>query len=444
MISYVTIVSALALAARIWWAMNVPTTQLYDFAAYQALAENIAAGRGHTMDGVPVAWQGCGYPYLLGFFYRAIGSVDIFWGKILNIALSMATLPFAYLIYRKLFDKRRHAAAALTITAFLPQYVSYVNVIGTEIFFTFLMSAVIFAQLYLFKGRRRWIAAAAVGLATGAAALTRPFMLAYPVICGVVMFASGKKWRDTLVLTGIAALGVVLTVTPWAYRNYRLFGRLIPVSYNSGYCLYTNNNDANVNGAWMDLSAAAGSDELSTAIGEALEDGARSVKAAPELDPYLSAAAGEWIADNPAEFLKLGALRVYRTFFVGVNDIEQWAMNGCAPPEGASESETLLYARNYNLVISVFNSITYILNAAGFIFVFASSARFFRDLFSRRQCGLMPSLLIVNIAFFALVSFVYGGEARYAFPVFVFMIPALVAASAGFYGLYPSNVKKTC
>jgi hypothetical protein len=227
---------------------------------------------------------------------------------------------------------------------------------------------------------------------------------------------------------------MVRAVAPWAYRNYRVFGRLIPVSYNSGYCLYTNNHDFNVNGAWMDLSAAAGSGELSAVIGEALEGGVRSVKAAPELDPYLSAAAGEWIADNPAEFLKLGALRVYRTFFVGVNDIEQWTMNGCAPPDGASERETLRYIRNYNFIISVFNTMTYILNAAGFIFVFASAARFLRDLFSRRPCGLMPSLLIVNIAFFAMVSFAYGGEARYAFPVFVFMIPALVAACAGLYG----------
>jgi hypothetical protein len=415
----------LSLACRILWVMFVETEQMYDFAAYHLLAQNIANGLGHTMDGLPVAWQGMAYPYLLGLVYRITGNHTEMCGKVLNIVMSMFTLVAAWFIYIKLFAQKKYAVAAVLITAFLPQYIAFTNVLGTEVFFTFLLALIICGQLYF---GHKWYSFPVIGILIGVAALTRPFMLAYPAVCAAVMWLTTKNLKRTLIFAGVLGIFIVFTVAPWTIRNYRVFGRFIPISYNAGYVLYTNHNDGNIHGTWMDLNRAAAHNPAALAvINESLQYGARSIKEAHDLEKFLRDEAMDWIKANPGEFLKLGTMRVYQTFFIGVNDIQQWAMNGWLPPDPHTEAEYQLYARNYRLVSVTFDTITYILNAAGFIFLIMSAWKLVKSKFDlNAEANELTALAAVNVAFFIIISFVYGGEARYAFPVFLFMVMAFV------------------
>ena len=127
-----------------------------------------------------------------------------------------------------------------------------------------------------------------------------------------------------------------------------------------------------------------------------------------------------WARNNPVEYMKLGVMRVYQTFFAGTNDIQQWTMNGY-------RDDLALYQRNSRLFNAVFNTITYILNAAGFIFIGISFVFFIKRFFSLTAVSdSLTGIILINVSFFVLLAFVYGGEARYAFPVFLFMIPAFV------------------
>lgn len=401
-------------AARILFALYMPTVQLYDFVTYQTLAENIKNGLGHTLDGVPVAWQGPLYPYVLGFFYRLIGSSDEIFGKMLNILFSAFTLVFCYFIYKKLFVKSGKTLAALAVTAFLPVYVAYVNVLGTEIFFTFLLSAIIFFQLNF---QKKWFLPCILGVLAGLAALTKPFMLAYPAVCAVIYWwQTGKKLKKTCVYVLLTVVFMCAAVAPWTFRNYREFERFIPVSYNSGYVLYINNNVRNENGAWMDLSQTGATDALSGEINKYLA-GPGGLKAAAELEPVLKNAALEYIKSNPLEFLKLGVLRVYETFFTGSNDVSQWAMNGWTPNR-----------RDRNLWDALLNIISFIFSVSALIFAFTGVRGLFAASAKHRTdgAGFHKSMITLNIVFFTAVVFVFEGQARYAFPVYLFMICAFM------------------
>ncbi|MCL2619906.1 MAG: glycosyltransferase family 39 protein [Defluviitaleaceae bacterium] len=423
------VIFAMALAARIYWVLAVTNVPVSDFANYQMIAENIARGYGHTMHGLPVAWQGSGYPYVLGVFYRIIGTTDVMAGKWLNVVLSMGTLTFAWLIYIKIFPKRKFALVALGITALLPQYVAYVNVIGTEVFFTFLLSAIIFVKLYFLP---RLPAIFVLGVLIGLSALVRPFMLAYPVIMGVFMFSTTKQLKRSLAFTGIAFALTFAVISPWAIRNMNHFDRFIPVSYNSGYVLFINNNDFNVNGLWMNPARATYPyPDRHQILLDALEE--RTIHQVHEIEPYFNTWARQWIAENPFEYLRLGVLRVYRTFFDGATDIPQWAANVTQIyDEGLTDVERARLQRNHNFLEASASIITYILSGTAFLFMFVMIKRYAVALFTKHgKMTLLTAVIYINFAFFIVVPFFFEGQARYAFPVFIFIIPATVAVIKG-------------
>jgi hypothetical protein len=377
-----------------------------------------------------VAWQGPAYPYLLGFVYWLTGSAAEMTGKILNIALSMLTIYICWFIYAAILKKPSHAIAAFTITAFLPQYVMYVNVLGTEILFVFLLSVIVCGQLYF---GNRWQAYPIVGILIGISALVKPFMIAYPAVCVLTMWLSSRKWKMTLFVAFVVAVPALLAITPWTIRNYMNFGRFIPVTYNGGAMLYTNYNNGNRDGLPMELTRAASfnQDEFRV-INNALLRGERSVREAHELEPYLARRAFDWIGQNPGEVLKLGVMHVYHTFFSDASDIRQWAMNKWAPPQ-----------RTYNLVYDIFSAAAFTVNVAGFLLCLLAvgplAVAFFT---SKVHPENLAILVFLNVAFFVAVVFAMGGDPRYAFPVYLFTIPSLVALCTGFNALIPNPVEK--
>lgn len=416
---------AIALILRIYWIFAMETVQLYDFANFHMVATNIAQGNGHTMHGLPVAWQGMGYPYVLGAVFWLFGTTSEIAAKWLNIVFSMATLALCWFIFKKLFANKAYALIALGAVAFLPQYIAYVNVIGTEVFFTMLLAGIVFTKLYF--DDKKW-AFAILGVLMGVAALTRPFMLAYPVILAVFMWVATKDLKRVAILTGLSTAVMIIVITPWAIRNYQHFGRFIPVSYNSGYVLFINNNDLNTNGLWMDPMQVVADNPERLAILQEAHDG-RTIHQIHELEPYFSAWARGWILQNPLEYLKMGVLRVQRTFFDGAIDIPMWAAN-VSPiyQENITDLQRHFYERNHGFLVSLAGIVTMIINASAFLFLIVKFKKFAWAVFTKAaQVDTLTAIMYINFAFLVVVPFVYEGQPRYAFPAFIFAIPMLVA-----------------
>ena len=424
----VFLAAAFGVALRVWCVYNVPTKQVFDFATFHELARNIFEGRGHTLDGAPMAWTGPAYPYALALFFRLCGNAAEITGKWFNVILSSATLVPAYFVYKKLL-KGRKAAAAFVITALFPHYIAYCNVLGTEVFFVFLFMSLLFVQLYFPDKKAAW---PVLGVLCAALALTKPFMLAYPVICACVRRTESGGVKKTLAFFGVVFVSMLIVISPWTYRNYRLFGRIIPVSYNMGYNMYVNGNASNTTGGWMDPAKVEKPAWVEEEMNAILRNGERSVKVAYDIEPLMRSEALKWIKGNPLEFAKLGLLRVQQTFFSGANDISLWAANEAvvySPDSGRTEAD---FTRAKNTAEFLLNAVALTLNVFGIMFFFLKFKGYAAAFFATRlKLGALDGVVFINTAFFLVVTFFFEGQARYAYPSYIFMIAAFMEICAG-------------
>jgi hypothetical protein len=419
---YIAFITFLGIYLRLWWINNIPTKPIYDFETYQEIATNIFNHLGHSFRGEPIAFQGMGYPMVLGFVYRLVGNNDLYTAKMFNVVLSILTLILIFFILIKLTHRRFIVYTAYTFAALLPNFIAYNNVISTEVFITFILTAALFLQLYTFDPRIRY---PLLGALIGVAALTKPFFMAYPVVIAVAVWLKGKDIKKTAILFATVFLCMALTVAPWTYRNYQKFGRFIPVSYNSGYVFYVNNNANNTTGAWMPLSEIYASPELRAKMDSILNHGARSEKLAHELEVIFKPEAKEWIQENPWEFTKLGLLRLNATFFSGAWDIEAWTANEFK--EKQDWWTEIEYLRSANAFRAVTDFVINLLSAFGFMYVLLNVKNILWGLFKKDETlNDLITIPTLNIAFFIAIYFVFEGQARYNFPVLFFLILATV------------------
>lgn len=430
-----TTIMITALMLRLCWIWYVPTQQLYDFSTYYEIAVNVFNGKGYTFQGQPIAFQGMGYSYLLGKFFVLVKDSSELTAKYFNVFWSMLTVFAAWYMACRLSKRPLVRWGTLLWVAFLPHHIAYCNAIGTEVFSAALLALTLALQLSPIKKRYQW---PLLGLLIGMMTLTKPFFLAYPIAIGMYEWFKDKNWKTAVAGLLVTFVCMWALVAPWTLRNYRVFGRFIPVSYNSGLVLYQNNNDDNVHGGFMPVENITRTPELQEKVDVHLNWGQRSVKLASNLEVDLKPAAKKWISENPIEFLKLGFIRIHSTYFNGAWDIDAWTMNGLnkrseSNVKNIAEDNTVLsekelkiqqfkWQRLMNFFRSINDTAQGILNSFGVVFVLANLPLFFSALFSRKQT-LMPAISIpmLNIGFISAVLFVYEGQPRYNFPILFLM-----------------------
>lgn len=419
------------LILRLLWIWYVPTQQLFDFSTYYEIAVNVATGKGYSFLGNPIAFQGMGYSYLLGLYFKLVGSSTELTAKYFNVIMSMITIFASYLMAKKLSDKRLVYLGTVGIVALLPHHIAYCNAIGTEVFSATLLSVTLALQVS--ELNYKW-KLPLLGLVIGAMALTKPFFLAYPIAIGLYEWFKTKRLRQSAAVFAIVFVFMWLLVAPWTLRNYKYFHRFIPVSYNSGLVLYLNSNASNVHGGYMPLSDIEKTPELEAKINAHLNGGQKSLKLASDIELDLKPAAVSWIKAHPVEFIKLGFIRVHSTFFNGAWDIDAWTMNGTGekpkvPSVPLAEAEAkekkakdILWQRELNFFRAINDTSQAILASMSCLFVLVNLPNFFRALFSKTKKLLpMTSIPMLNIAFIVAVCFVYEGQPRYNFPILFLM-----------------------
>ncbi|MCS4524003.1 glycosyltransferase family 39 protein [Clostridium botulinum] len=123
-----------------------------------------------------------------------MGSNDIILGKILNVIFSSITLIIILNILLKVFHNKKLIYITLFIITFLPNYIAYNNVLGSEVLITLLLSIIIYLQLCNFNNKFRY---AIIGLFIGLATLTKPFFILYPVIIAITEWLKNKNIKET-------------------------------------------------------------------------------------------------------------------------------------------------------------------------------------------------------------------------------------------------------
>ncbi len=200
------------------------------------MARNLAAGKGIAIEGVPTAFRVPLYPILLAGLTMGHKA---FWPIAITQSLIGAGTTFcAALLARQMFRgpaAARAATLAAAITAVYPYYVVHDTAMQETSLFTLLtLGAVVLLRQTAQTAKPT--PGAFAGLLLGLDVLTRatiaPFALAAPL---------WLVWRKRTRAGVVCAFLLVLTVAPWLWRNYRLFGTAT-LSTETGVEMWNGNN----------------------------------------------------------------------------------------------------------------------------------------------------------------------------------------------------------
>lgn len=237
-----------------------PHRLLHDPDAYGAIAETLAAGHGFGVGpGHPTAYRPPLYPLVLSPFMW-LGDERWLGIGALHVALGALSVWLTYQIAQRLgLGGWSYAAAAMV--AVDPLSVYHASVLMSETLFTFLLLVAVWAVLRMVdEGGIKW--AAIAGALLGLAALCRPTAWAVLGVIGLwnLFRRRGTKESETRhggtsttparraslsgpLETVVLCVTAMAVASPWAIRNWLVFGEPILTTTHGGYTLLLGNND---------------------------------------------------------------------------------------------------------------------------------------------------------------------------------------------------------
>lgn len=134
----------------------------------------------------------------------------------------------------------------------------------------------------------------ALGALVGFCLLTREVAIVYPIIFGGYLVAAADSRQDGFRRAAIFTLTLIITLTPWMWRNTVVWGQPLPLSYTSGVNLHIGNNPEAI-GKWIRFPSSL---EATADFGT------------PQYDAWHRKEAFKHIAENPMSFIRLGFNKV--------------------------------------------------------------------------------------------------------------------------------------
>jgi hypothetical protein len=239
----------IGLSLRAAWILCVKNELVSDFAIYHELALALISGKGYAVTG-PVGVEDMlrylspSHPLPYTTAYRAPGTslwaagLYLIFGahpgvfKIFNVFLSLAT---GFLLAGVACPKNDDdAGTKITLLWMLyPASIFAVNLVGSETLFTFfiVLTAWLFTRADFF--RRPYLLLAISGIVGAWAILVRP-MIALFLAATLISFSAKQSLFSATKRGALFLLFFAIGLTPWALRNYRVFGQFVPVCTSEG------------------------------------------------------------------------------------------------------------------------------------------------------------------------------------------------------------------
>ena len=206
-----------------------------DESEYLALADNLNRSGIFGANGYR-AYRAPGYPFVLAQVRRTLGPGWIA-GRILQIVPGALMLTGAFLLGRRLAGTAAGLVASGLLLVDSYWWLNQVVLLQENLFSVFLVVGflLVVAGVDVKKPFVKGLAFTASGIVFGSACLVKATLI--PLL-GLVWLApvfsvSGNR-RRAAVMAVLFVLGAVVTILPWTFRNYRIFGRLVPISTNGG------------------------------------------------------------------------------------------------------------------------------------------------------------------------------------------------------------------
>ncbi|WP_422926800.1 dolichyl-phosphate-mannose-protein mannosyltransferase [Singulisphaera sp. PoT] len=205
---------------------------------YLKLARSLFDGRGFSLKGRPTAYRPPLYPIVLAPLVGGLGTHLPLGIATLHVLIGGATIVATGWTGRRWRMSHHASLAAAFVVAADPVLVSQARMVMTETFAAFLVVATLLVSTL--PGLR---GAMFGGMGFGLASLCRPSLLpaAFLAAFASVMLGPGSR-RTRLGRGAILAVVTLATLSPWAWRNARIFGEPVWTTTHGGYTLALANN----------------------------------------------------------------------------------------------------------------------------------------------------------------------------------------------------------
>jgi len=274
----------------------------HDQISYDALAQNVAAGKGFVFDrawypftppNTPTAHWSFLYVLYLAGVYTLFGYHPLV-ARLVQAVLAGFLLPWlTYRLGHRLFGRLEGIIAAAWVALYA--YFIYHNAaLMTETYYLIAVMAIFdiaYEMVDSGDDGRWWL----LGLLMGVAVLLRQVYLFFVPALLIWMARTGRT-RISLLRLFLAACTVVLCILPWTVRNYLCYGQFLLLNSNGGYAFYTANHPAQGD-VWRDDFIAAIPSDL-VGANEA------------QLDSALMIRGLRFVVADPERYLKLTISRL--------------------------------------------------------------------------------------------------------------------------------------
>ncbi len=241
--SHFILIAILLMAAALrlfyfFFVFNPSSLPANDCLEYDLIARNILDGKGYMLYDQPTAFRAPLLSFLIAGTYWLFGKNYIF-ARLIVVGFSIALVLSIYVFGRQVVNHRIGLWSAF-IAAVWIHFILYGSNLFTEIPYTFFaITSVIFVIHYLKNSKIIYFVLTAFSLAL--AILTRPVGLFLLFIIILYLFIH-LKGRRNVVRTIVLGVLTVILISPWIYRNYLVFQRIIPVTTAGGTVLWISNN----------------------------------------------------------------------------------------------------------------------------------------------------------------------------------------------------------
>ena len=186
-----------------------------------------------TMHGVISAQIMPGMTFLIGFISLIFGTGTVFMYA-LKILWALMGIGTIYVVYKTIRLYSNKYISTIPCIFFLAiDYIWMDNMILTETPYIFLFSLLVYhtLKLALNPNKKDYIL---IVLYYIMAVFIRPNIGLYPVFLFIYLLL--KKYDFKLLMKQCVIAGVILIalLIPWIYRNYKVFGKFIPLTYGTG------------------------------------------------------------------------------------------------------------------------------------------------------------------------------------------------------------------
>lgn len=152
--------------------------------------------------------------------------------RILQSLIQTGSLALVFFIGRKIFNSKVGLIAVILNILYTAEiWVS--SLILTETFFKFFVLLLIYFSLYAIEQKKMKYYILG-GAAWGFATLFRPTIATFPAVILIMWLFKKYSFKDILKYTITVVLIFSVILSPWWIRNYRTFGKFIPLTLATG------------------------------------------------------------------------------------------------------------------------------------------------------------------------------------------------------------------